>query len=327
MMLVKKFEGSHYEIGYCFGEYCSQNKINLLKIAPFMMDERRKQFAKDCYGIYEKYFPKVLDEIKGIEKAGNYEEGILSALLFSMYCIVPQVHCSSFVYRSQNGLICGRNSDFYSCLKEMSLHCEYHLKKDYSFIGNTTAYVEMEDGMNEKGLCIAFTSVFPKKIKAGFNSGFLLRYGLEKCANVEEFVQAIYTLPIASAQTFIAMDQKQAVLIECDCEKIAVEYLQEDGYLCAVNRFYLSQMADEVVEVADDWQAKQRYQTMQRALKQENKDLAFAKSLCKGEYGMMCQYEKKSGKDTIWSVIYHPDGIELAKGNPQEQEYEQIKVN
>ena len=325
-MLSKKFEGSHFEIGKSFGEFCVRNRINLPEIAPFAIDESRKQFAKECYGIYKRYFPEILEEIEGIEQAGNFENGVLSTLLFSMYCIGEQAHCSSFVYQAENGFILGRNSDFLSVLKDLSMHCEYCLKENHSFIGNTTAYVEMEDGMNEKGLCIAFTSIVPKKVKAGFNSGLLLRYGLEKCASVEEFVQAVYALPIASAQTYIAMDQKQAVLIECDGEKVAVEVLKKEGYLCAVNRFNLPQMQSEALEVADDWQAKERYQTMQRALKKQGKNIAFAKTLCKGEYGFMCQYEKNSGKDTVWSVIYHGQGMELAKGNPQEQEYEHVDL-
>ena len=93
-----------------------------------------------------------------------------------------------------------------------------------------------------------------------------------------------------------------------------------------LNRFNLPQMQSEALEVADDWQAKERYQTMQRSLKKQGKNIAFAKTLCKGEYGFMCQYEKNSGKDTVWSVIYHGHGMELAKGNPQEQEYEHVDL-
>ncbi len=59
------------------------------------------------------------------------------------------------------------------------------MSDSYAFWGNTTAFVEMEDGVNQAGLTIALTSVFPDQLKPGINVGMILRMLLEKCKTVE----------------------------------------------------------------------------------------------------------------------------------------------
>ncbi len=76
----------------------------------------------------------------------------------------------------------------------------------YAFNGNTTAFVEIEDGMNEHGLAVGLTSVFPHEIPPGFNAGLLLRYLLETRKSVPEAVHKMKNVPVASAQTFTLAD-------------------------------------------------------------------------------------------------------------------------
>ena len=49
-----------------------------------------------------------------------------------------------------------------------------------------------------------------------------------------------------------------------------------------------------------------RYQTMRGALKQagECPVQQFAKRLLSGAYGFLCQYDRSTGRDTVWSVVY-----------------------
>ena len=56
----------------------------------------------------------------------------------------------------------------------------------------------------------------------------------------------------------------------------------------------------------DDWFAERRYQTMMETLKRKDlrKDLSFAQDLLSGRYGFLCQYDRSTGKDTVWSVVY-----------------------
>ncbi len=67
----------------------------------------------------------------------------------------------------------------------------YKLNNVYSFVGNTTAWTEMEDGVNEHGLAVGLTFIYPIKIKPGFNAGMLVRYILEKCKTTDEAILAL----------------------------------------------------------------------------------------------------------------------------------------
>lgn len=76
------------------------------------------------------------------------------------------------------------------------MNCLYDFNESdsYSFSANTTAFVEMEDGVNQWGLAIALTSVFPETIKPGMNVGMILRLLLEKCRSVKEALKLLETL-------------------------------------------------------------------------------------------------------------------------------------
>lgn len=56
----------------------------------------------------------------------------------------------------------------------------------------------------------------------------------------------------------------------------------------------------------DDWQAERRYQTLVHFLDAQAPKLSVEKAmgLLSGEYGFLCQYDRSTGKDTLWSVLY-----------------------
>lgn len=56
----------------------------------------------------------------------------------------------------------------------------------------------MDDGVNEYGLAVGLTFVYPKVRKYGFNAGMLVRYILEKCQTTQEALSFLKSVPIAS---------------------------------------------------------------------------------------------------------------------------------
>ncbi len=210
------------------------------------------------------------------------------------------------------------------------MNCIYQFQDGfYSFLGNTTSFVEMEDGVNQHGLAIGLTSVYPKKIGFGLNAGMLLRYGLERCCTITEFIQALKALPIASSQTFTVVDsQKMAAVIECNTDRVEVCYLDKaHPYLLAVNGFYLKGMETYQAEDIDNWQAEERYQTIHTAFLQrrEASAISFAMATLGGAYGFLCQYDRKTGKDTVWSTIYDvgKGSIYRCEGNPSRKAFKE----
>ena len=325
------FRGTHYEAGYRWGSLLLKHKNIILDNLPFKITQERIDYALSCLPIYEKYYPEITEEIQGLADGQRCDVRILQTVLFSMYAMPPACSCSCFAFASEKEILLGRNSDFLTDFEKLNMNVIYRRTgSTYSFTGNTTAFVEMEDGISEKGLAVGLTSVYPRQCKPGFNAGLLLRYMLEKCQDVSEPVSCLYQLPIASAQTFTLADTTgKTALVECNGEHIqCTDSLSEtSSFVCATNTFHLEEMAEYNSPEIDDWFAQTRYETLHSAFceKGENFNLPSAERLLSGDYGFLCQYDRKTGKDTVWSVIYDlkRHKIHRCEGNPGRRRFKE----
>ena len=323
-MYHERFKGTHYEIGINRGSRLLKNNRCFLDNVPFEITKERKDFALQCLPLYQKYFPEIIEEIKGIVASQQCSFEAVCAVLFSMYCILPEVHCSFFVIKNEQELLFGRNSDFLPEIEKLSSNCIYRFNGDsYAFTGNTTACVEMEDGINEHALAIGLTSVYPTVKQPGLNAGMLLRLFLEKCKTVDEVIALIKTLPIASSQTFTLADASGKIaVIECNAEKI--EIITDSKYVWATNLFHSDKMKLYNNYINDDWDAERRYLTIRNALLNEQiKTFDDVADLLSGKYGFICQYDRSMNKDTVWSVIYDLKNKKIyrVEGNPSRKKF------
>ena len=181
------FRGTHYEAGFRWGSLLLKHKNIILENIPFEITQERIDYALSCLPIYEKYYHEIMEEIQGLADGQQCDVRILQAVLFSMYSMPPSCNCSCFAFTTEHEILLGRNSDFLTEIERLNQNVVYKLTDGvYSFTGNTTAFVEIEDGVNEHGLAVGLTSVYPNQCKPGFNAGMIVRYLLEKCRNVSE---------------------------------------------------------------------------------------------------------------------------------------------
>ena len=246
-----------------------------------------------------------------------------------MYCFEFTNHCTCFAFKDRNNIILARNSDFLVSLEKLYMNCIYKLNEVYSFNGNTTSFVQMEDGINEHGLAIGLTFVYPKIRGAGFNAGMLVRYLLEKCKNTKEAIKQLKMLPISSQQVLIIADSYGDIAnIECNNEKMHIIHpSKENDFVLSTNNFCSDEMKQYNNLSIDDWKSNKRYQVAYTAL-QQNKNqfsLNLAKNILSGKYGFMCQYDRKKDADTVWSVIYDTRNkmIYRAEGNPSRRAFKE----
>ena len=327
-MYHARFHGSHYEIGFRWGSQLATHGNYILNNIPFPVTEDRVRFAEDCLPIYEEFFPEIVDEIKGIADGQSCDVKLLQGLLFSIYAMPPACQCSCFAVSNENTILFGRNSDFLTDIEKSNLNVIYRFSSgSFSFTGNTTAFVQMEDGVNEKGLAVGLTSVYPPFIRPGMNAGFLLRFFLEKCSSVDEVMYYLNRLPISSAQTFTVADVSGnvAVLESCCNKVVEVRSSKEDPYVCATNQFHSAELSSLNNRKIDDWQAETRYHTLVNFLDAHAKDISLEKAerLLRGEYGFLSQYDRSTGKDTVWSVLYDlkHHKIYRSEKNPNHTDY------
>lgn len=141
--------------------------------------------------------------------------------------------------------------------------------------------------------------------------------------NVLEAISCLHQLPIASAQTLTLADiSGEIALVECTPDRVEVttSLSNTHSFVCDTNAFHLTKMMQYNSVGIDDWFAETRFQTMISAFQNTKKiDLVFVKKLLSGDYGFLCQYDRSTGKDTVWSVIYDlkQHKIYRSEGNPR----------
>lgn len=317
-----RFKGTHYEAGFKYGSMLKKNGVIINGSPTFEISEEMKLFAAQCLPIYEEYYPEIIQEIKGMSDAQDTNM-LLYEMLFSMYCFKPEQHCTCFALSNRENIVFGRNSDFLVSLEKLNMNCLYSLKDSYAFNGNTTAFIEIEDGMNEHALAVGLTFLYPHTRKPGLNAGMLLRYILEKCTTTKEAIKALQQLPIASAQTFTIADRTGDIaVVECNPVSLEVIYpCSNNCFVAATNHFNSTTLQDyNAPKDIDTWKSIERYETVCNAFnsKKNKQVLDFSKDLLSGKYGFICQYDRKKNADTVWSVIYDVKQRKVyrVEGNP-----------
>ncbi len=207
------------------------------------------------------------------------------------------------------------------------MNCLYNLDNVYAFNGNTTAFIEMEDGINEYGLAVGLTFIYPTVIKPGFNAGMLVRYLLEKCKTTNEALAVLKSIPIASQQTLTIADREgNIVVVECNCEEMEIiRSSNDEGFVVAANEFVSDKMKPYNNYEVDSWKAEERYSVVYNTLKEHKGSFTFdlIRDILSGKYGFMCQYDRKTDADTVWSVIYDIKNNEICRveGNPKRKPF------
>ena len=114
----------------------------------------------------------------------------------------------------------------------------------------------------------------------------------------------------------------------CNCSCFA--FTTEHEILLGRNSDFLTEIErlnQNVVYKIDNWFAEERYQTLYSAFNRKNGgfNLPFAEKLLSGDYGFLCQYDRSTGKDTVWSVIYDMKRHKIyrSEGNPGRHKFKE----
>lgn len=95
---------------------------------------------------------------------------------------------------------------------------------------------------------------------------------------------------------------------------------EKDNFVIATNEFNSENMKKYNNYNVDNWRAEERYNVGYNALIANKNNFSFdlAKDILSGRYGFMCQYDRKTNADTVWSVIYDIKNKKVyrVEGNP-----------
>ena len=163
-----------------------------------------------------------------------------------------------------------------------------------------------------------------------FNSCFAVRYLLEKANTIEQALNLLMQLPIASNYNILIADKRgKMVVVECtpNIKKIGEAKSVDDGYLvCTVNSFISDKLKPYDFAKGDDYHSYTRYSVvMDNCINnvKNNDPVVETQKLLKGEYGFMCQYDDEPDFETIWSSIFDLSNLMIyrAEGDPRRKKF------
>ena len=120
----------------------------------------------------------------------------------------------------------------------------------------------------------------------------------------------------------------EMVIVECNSKNIEIIRPNEDGnFVATANNFNSLKMKEYRNIGIDDWNSDERYKVAYNSLKENKNAFSFelAKNILSGEFGFICQYDRKTGADTVWSVIYDlkNNRIYRVEGNPSRKQFKE----
>ena len=321
-MYHQRFKGDHYGMGLKLGWMLKKQYINFDKI--IVLNDFHRDYGAKSLRVLTEVFPEVCDEIRGITDALSYSYQTFASWLLCMACCLKG--CTAFTFKQNGRVIYGRNNDLPPELKKNSQSVLYRPDTGFAFLGNTSAMVNLEEGINEKGLAVAMLFVLPKIVKPGLSSVFVVRYLLEKCASADEAIRTLRTVPIASACNILVADKTGAMAVaECIPDRMSIRKPADgESFLIAANHFISDEMQDQN-PTDDSFHSGLRYRTIYKVLKEGSAEdgVEQSKLILSGRHGFVCQYEKALNCETIWSSVFDITGgkIYRSEGDPRRNKY------
>lgn len=325
-MYHPRLKGSHYDMGYKYGDILYKGGISFESV--INLSEEQLQFGVESIEICKDVYPEILEEIKGFTDGLRYSFEKFACFLISAGVFDYNYGCTCFCMKNENEVIFARNHDMFTELRKNTESVLCQPENGYTFLGQGDALIGKEEGINEHGLAVGFTYVRPKQHKPGLSFLFIIRYLIEKCANVEEALREFNKIPVASSQNILLVDKSgdMAVIESCSEKYIVRRPENNENFLAISNNFTHPDMLEYDGSPELNWYHSQtRYETAVNALKTGEKDysLDYAKKILSGELGFICQYERKLKFDTLWSSLARLNDLKIyrAEGNPRKTKF------
>lgn len=333
-----RLKGGHYEMGVKRGRIFKRGNVSF----PLLLDDFQLEHGKRSEEILRTFFPEVCEEIRGVSDTIGADYQRFVAWMLCMGCCMYNLEenipveirggCTAFAYLSGGRMIYGRNNDLPPYLRDGSKSEIYAPKNGNRFNITTSSFINGEEGLNEHGLAVAMTFVMTdlEKIRAGFNSCFIVRYLLEKADSTAQAVSLLMNLPIASNCNLLLADKSgEMAVVECtpSVKKIReAETFDNGSIVCTVNSFISDEMKPYDDSDGNDYDSHKRYQVVMDSFSSGHiKDdyIETTKKLLRGDYGFMCQYDQEPDFETVWSSIFDLESLVIyrAEGDPRKKKF------
>jgi len=260
---MKVFKGSNFEIGKLQGEMYRENGLSLDKV------KLNKKILNNQLEVYRKYYPGLLEELKGISAGGNFNhERILQVYLageiiwYTSRFKMP-LSCTIFGIQNDNGTYVGRNLDWIPVTEEvMEVYkregdgCNHFIGISDMLIGSPKdvdrkfLFYDTIDVINDKGLFIGITFAYGNTWSYGLSWKDMTKLIGETCSTVNEALEVFKKTPLSIPKNFFIADKKgNMAVVEHNSDKYRVLFPQ-NGVLIQTNHYVDSELqrVDQVLK-------------------------------------------------------------------------------
>jgi hypothetical protein len=284
-------------------------------------------FAEDCLEIIWNYHPPLVDLLQGYTEAvGAPVASLFGQLAFGMDASPGQ--CSSFGWRGPDGVVVGRNYDFFYWAKVRHLiRCEPEVY--YATVGMNDGLVGgRHEGVNERGLFVALSNVTtksPAQVRPGVVFHLVTRILLETCATAREAVMLAREIPHLMSYAYLVADPDGMYVVEAYPNMVRVREPQ-NGFVAATNHFLHPDLRDLVQSPVLE-NSTRRLSKITAGLEQAHgvaDPWDTAKAILADHDAPLCGHT--DGMATLWSMMADLAGRKLAYslGAPCRNDYQYV---
>lgn len=258
MMNVKTFKGNFFEIGRQQGKIYKANGMTFDKV------KIDSVLYKNQLQVYEKYYPELLEEFRGMAESGNFDKEkliydfITSEIFYYRNKFGLNRACTFFGYKVKNNLFVGRNYDWFPETENIFEIYKVINPKRNSFIAVTDMgigspaaakpqyfFYNADDAINDKGLFIGLTFAFADQWSYGVSCIHMTKLIAETCETVKDAVKIFEKVPLCCPKNFFIADKNgDMVVVEHTSKKFKVLY-PKDNVLIQTNHYVDKELTQE----------------------------------------------------------------------------------
>jgi len=315
-------KGDYSEIGWQYGEIMKKEGFDLSEPS-----DEKVILAKKSEDEVKKYFPEILDEMRGFSETSGVKYYKVMSLVLTLG-IAPSCTCFAATgHATKDGkTIFGRNYDMFYWIKKSAETYTTYPKGANSSIGNTEIFIGREDGINDCGLAVGLASVHSEGIQPGFIFPLVVRLLLDKCTDVDEAIKLATQIPHLKSMTYLLADKSgKMAALEVTTNKIHVRRSSSD-YIIITNQFQDPQMQELETLNERPPDSPQRYNGADKLLSSNlgKIDLEFAKKILRDHESLICSHIEFIKLGTLWSLVASLEerNAWVADGHPCKTEYQ-----
>lgn len=288
-----------------------------------------KKLLENQKKIYEKYFPEILMELKGINSVLQInEEQLLFFFLAGelnwfrrLYLPKEDFHerikgCTIFGFKNQDGFFVGRNYDWLKATEEKFKIYKVvnQTKNSYLAITDMGVYAPKSDSqylfyneddiINDKGLFIGLNFALAYKWAYGLRPAHMMKLIAENCHSVDEAVEMLKKVPLCYPKFFFIADRAgKMVVVEHDSKNIKIR--EPDNNLLIMTNHFVDQdlhNEDKILIKYKKHNTQLRYEEVCQKLDARKDNFVFSDiiEILGDKKSHACQ--DKYGIRTIWSL-------------------------